>query len=246
MTVLKNTVLKIENLVVHRGRQVVLQDVSLRLDGPGFYGLIGPNGGGKSTLLSVICGLLAASSGQVEVLGTTPPRAAPRIGYVPQAASFDRSFPVTLRGMLGTALIGPGLFARPDAQKTARIDAALAQTGILELANRSLSALSGGQLQRGLIARALATDPEFLLLDEPTASVDQSYADRLFELLCDLSQKIPVLVVSHGLSHIAAHCERVFCVNHILWEAKNYATASDLAAEIFNDPVHCGRHEVEA
>lgn len=240
------SVLSIERLVVHRGRQAVLQNVTFGLEGPGLYGLIGPNGGGKSTLLSVITGLLPASSGKVEVLGQPPHRAAPRLALVPQAAGFERNFPITLQGLVETALLGPGLFSRPAPDARARVDDAMAKTGISHLAGRSLSALSGGELQRGLIARALAVAPEFLLLDEPTASVDQDRADRLFELLCDLAQTIPVLVVSHDLAHVAAHCRQVFCVNRTLWEATRHATAADLAAEIFTRPVHCSRNEVAA
>ena len=240
------SILSIEQLVVHRGRQAVLQNVALRLDGPGLYGLIGPNGGGKSTLLSVICGLLPASSGTVAVLGETPRQAAPRIALVPQAAKFDRDFPVTLKGLVQTALLGPRLFSRPTPDARMRVDDAMAKTGISDLAGRRLSALSGGELQRGLIARALAVAPEFLLLDEPTASVDQDHADRLLELLCGLAQTIPVLVVSYDLAHVAAHCQQVFCVNRTLWKAKRHATADDLASEIFALPAHCHRSEVAA
>ena len=237
------TALSIGNLAVQRGRQVVLRDISLRLDGPGLFGLIGPNGGGKSTQLMATCGLLPISSGRIEVLGTTPRKTVSRLALVPQAAAFDRAFPITLRELVGTALLGPGLFMRPGPNSAERVDKALRQTGTLTLADRSLSALSGGELQRALIARALATDPEFLLLDEPTASVDQDHADRVFELLCDLGQRIPVLVISHGLAHVAAHCQRVFCVDQSLWEARCHATATELAAEIFSKQIHCGRRE---
>lgn len=233
-----------DGLRVTRGQQSVLEDVCLRIDGPGLCGVVGPNGGGKSTLLHVLCGLLPPSRGKVQVLGQSPEKAAARLGLVPQAANFDRGFPVTLRRLVETALLGPGLFTRAKASDAARVDAALAQADVSALASRPLSALSGGELQRGLIARALATEPAMLLLDEPTASVDQRYADRLFELLCDLSQRIPVLVVSHDLAHIAAHCSRVFCVNRRLWEAPARATAADLAAEIFTRDIHCGRQEV--
>ncbi|GAA6200465.1 ATP-binding cassette domain-containing protein [Aquicoccus sp. SU-CL01552] len=138
------SVLEIERLVVHRGQQAVLQNVTLRLERPGLYGLIGPNGGGKSTLLSVICGLLPASAGRVEVLEETPRRAAPRLALVPQAATFDRAFPVTLQGLVETALLGPRLFSRPMAGAGKRIADAMAKTGISDLADRPLSALSGG------------------------------------------------------------------------------------------------------
>lgn len=238
--------LDIQGLEVRRGSQTVLENVSLRLDGPGLFGLVGPNGGGKSTLLSAICGLIAPAKGRVQVLGQSSRAAAPRLALVPQAAGFDRGFPITLRGMVETALLGPGLFGRAGIEGQVRVDAALTQTGVADLAQRPLSALSGDELQRGLIARALASRPQFLLLDEPTASVDQDHAERLFELLCDLGLKIPVLIVSHDLAQVAAYCDRVFCVNRHLWEAARHATAADLAGEIFTRPAHCARHDPAA
>lgn len=239
-------ILTIDHLMFSRGKQLVLDDVSLQINEPGLYGLIGPNGGGKSTLLKVICGLLQPTGGQIEVLGGAPQQMSPKLALVPQAADFDRAFPVTLRGLVETALLGPGLFAKPDSAMTEQVDIAMEQAGIAALANRRLSALSGGELQRALIARALAVNPAFLLLDEPTASVDQKHANRLFELQCDLGQNIPVLVVSHGLAHIAAHCSRVFCVNQKLWEAQQHASAGELAEQIFTQEVHCGRTEEAA
>lgn len=239
-------ILAIDHLMFSRGKQLVIDDVSLQIDGAGLYGLIGPNGGGKSTLVKIICGLLQPNAGCIEVLGSTPQRMSPKLALVPQAAGFDRAFPVTLRGLVETALLGPGLFSKPDAMATERVECAMEQAGVAALANRRLSALSGGELQRALIARALAVKPAFLLLDEPTASVDQEHATRLFELLCDLGQTIPVLVVSHDLAHVAAHCSRVFCVNQTLWEAKQYASAGELAEQIFTQTVHCGRTEQAA
>lgn len=232
--------------MLSRGKQLVLDDVSLQIEGAGLYGLIGPNGGGKSTLVKVICGLLQPSAGRVEVLGGEPQRMSPQLALVPQAADFDRAFPMTLRGLVETALLGPSLFTKPDATSLEQVDKAMEQAGVADLANRRLSALSGGELQRALIARALAVNPSFLLLDEPTASVDQKHANRLFELQCDLGQKIPVLVVSHDLAHVAAHCSRVFCVNQSLWEAQQHASAGELAEQIFTQKVHCGRAEEAA
>ena len=236
--------LEVTDLDVFRGQQRVLEHVALTLEGPGLYGLIGPNGGGKSTLLSVVTGSLPPARGHVRVFEQPPHQAASRLALVPQAASFDRSFPVSLEGLVGTALIGPGLFSRPGTEGPARVAEALEKTGTLALAARPLSSLSGGELQRGLVARALAVKPDLLLLDEPTASVDQNHADRLFEMLCDLAQTISVLVVSHSLAHVAAHCERVFCVNRRLWEAEHHKSTVELAAEIFSREIYCGRKEV--
>lgn len=229
--------LDINCVTVRRDTQTVLDTVTMQIEGPGLVGIVGPNGGGKSTLLATIAGLLATDAGQVRVLGQPPAQAAARLGYVPQAARFDRCFPISLRGMVETALLGPGLWAR--GRDMARVTQAMAQTGITHLADRRLSALSGGELQRGLIARALATDPQMLLLDEPTASIDADQAAQLFILFCDLARRMPVLVVSHDLAQIAAHADQVWCVQTRVWRALRHDSASALAAEIFPTPAQC-------
>ncbi|MBC2607827.1 metal ABC transporter ATP-binding protein [Pelagicoccus albus] len=236
--------LSIDNLSFNRGGQSVLEKVSLRIEGPGLYGLIGPNGGGKSTLLNLILGLLNPTSGQIRVFDKPPAKAASKIGFVPQAAKFDREFPVTLKGLVETGLLGPKLWSRNSAKsKQSRVNEALKAAKVEPLAKRALSALSGGELQRGLIARALATNPEMLLFDEPTASVDHSHAASLFELMCKLGQHRPIIVVSHDLAQIAAHCDQVFCMEHKLWEAPEKPTAASLANQIFGGEVHCHRKE---
>jgi zinc transport system ATP-binding protein len=236
------TPLSIDGLTVARGHQIVLRDVSLVLDGPGLFGLIGPNGGGKTTLLSVICALLPFSRGTIRLLGLPPRRAIGRVALVPQVSGFDRGFPITLRGMIETALVGPGLFSRPGSRGAERVESAMAQTGISALANRPLTALSGGELQRGLVARALAVEPGFLVLDEPSASVDPHHADRIFDLLCECSRRIPVLLASHDLARVAAHCDGVFGVDRQVWQIGRGASVADLAAEIFRADASCARH----
>jgi zinc transport system ATP-binding protein len=236
------TALAVNRLDVVRDRQVVLEDVSLTIDGPGLYGLIGPNGGGKSTLLHVVCGLLPSTRGSVRVLGDAPRRSSARLGFVPQCAGFERSFPITLQGMVETALVGPGLFSRPDRSAPARVRRALTNTGLSGLEQRPLSTLSGGELQRGLVARALATTAEFLVLDEPTANVDAHHSDRLFDLMCEYSRSIPVLTASHDLARIAAHCDRVFVIQKQLREIRPRTSIAEMAGEIFTAEAACDRH----
>jgi zinc transport system ATP-binding protein len=236
----------INDLFLKRGGQMVLQDITMRIDGSGLYGIIGPNGGGKSSLFNVILGLTAPTQGSVSVFGLPPAKVSARLGFVPQVAKFDRGFPITLHDMVATALLGPGLRARRPADGATRVLDAMDATGIRDLADRPLSALSGGELQRGLIARALATSPDMLLMDEPTASVDQAHGTSLFRLMCDIAQERPVLVISHDLAQIAAHSTQVYCLNRQLWPAPEGADAGQLANEIFGGPVHCSRKETAA
>jgi zinc transport system ATP-binding protein len=176
--------------------------------------MVGPNGGGKTTLLKLILGLLKPDRGSVRVLSQKPERARRRIGYMPQHAHVDPQFPVTvmdvvLMGRLGRGrLVGP---FRGDDRERAR--AALAETETAHLHDRGFSALSGGQRQRVLISRALACDPDLLLLDEPTASLDPSIQDELYELLHRLNERMTVVLVSHDVSVVSRHCDKILCVN---------------------------------
>jgi zinc transport system ATP-binding protein len=193
---------------------LVLEDVTLRVAPREFLYVVGPNGGGKTTLLKVILGLLTPSAGTVRVFGRDPHEARRRIGYMPQYTSLDPQFPVTvmdavLMGRLGCAPpIGP--YRRAD---RAAASEALREVEMLELARRPLSTLSGGQRQRVLIARALACEPEVLLLDEPTSNLDPHVEAQFQELLGRLNQRLAILLVTHDVGFVHRAVERVACVN---------------------------------
>jgi zinc transport system ATP-binding protein len=196
------------------GRHPVLRGVDLDILAGDFVSIIGPNGGGKSTLLKLMLGLLVPDRGTVRVLDTTPERARLRVGYMPQHAHVDPQFPVTamdvvLMGRLGRRPpLGP--FTARDREAARE---ALADTEALPLADRPFSELSGGQRQRVLIARALACEPELLLLDEPTASLDPGIQDDLYELLRRLNERMTLALVSHDVSVVSRHVSQVICVN---------------------------------
>jgi len=196
------------------GRHPVLRDVDLDIARGDFVSVIGPNGGGKSTLLKLILGLLEPDAGRVTVLGKRPDRARLQVGSLPQYAHVDPQFPVTaldvaLMGRLGGGIpLGPWRRREKD-----RARAALRDVGVEHLADRPFSAMSGGQRQRVLIARALACEPEILLLDEPTASLDPGVQDDLYELLHRLNERMTVILVSHDVSVVSRHVDRIVCVN---------------------------------
>jgi zinc transport system ATP-binding protein len=195
----------------------VLRDLNFAIPAGDYVAVLGPNGGGKSTLLKLILGVLTPVRGEVRVFGGPPREAVRHIGYMPQSTGMARQLPVTvldvaLMGLLGATGRGP----RFSPAERDRAEAALERTGMLDLRDRLVSDLSGGQRQRAYIARALVADPQLLILDEPTASVDAEGRCSLLELLAELNRTMTILYVSHDLSIVAGGVRSVICVNRTL------------------------------
>jgi zinc transport system ATP-binding protein len=196
------------------GRRPVVRDIELIVRRQTFTALIGPNGGGKSTLLKLALGLLEPDRGTVRLLGDRPERTRRRVGYLPQSLPQDLDFPITVRDAVGHGRLGGGHRWGPFGGGDRRaIMAALQETGTADLADRPLSRLSGGQRQRVLIARALVTSPELLILDEPAAGLDPTSQSELYDLLSRLARRLSVLVVSHHMSLVSHHVQQVVCVH---------------------------------
>ena len=210
-------VIDIQGLSFSYGDSLVLERVNLSVVAGEFVGLVGPNAGGKSTLLKLILGLLEPQFGSIRVLGRRPRQAARHIGYVPQFPTFPRDFPISVEQVvtMGRLGISPQLgWDRKGDREAAR--AALGEVDALDLAKRQIGTLSGGQLQRVLLARALVSRPEILILDEPTANIDQRVESDVFELLATLNQRLTILLVSHDIAFISAYVSRVACLNRTL------------------------------
>lgn len=195
----------------------VLEEVCLRIMPRQLVCVIGPNGGGKTTLIRLMLGLLCPNKGHVRVFGGPPRDAARRIGYMPQHVRFDPLFPMTaldvaLMGRLGRGRLCNWFGWYGQADRKVALDA-LDAMGMREFANQPFAALSGGQRQRVLIARALCCEPELLVLDEPTANVDSIAESQLFATLRSLNDRMAVVVVSHDLGFVSHWAERVICVN---------------------------------
>jgi len=195
----------------------VLEGIDLEVRAGEFLGVVGPNAGGKSTLLKLILGLLRPRSGRIEVLGRSPVAARREIGYVAQYPSFRRDFPIdvehtVLMGRLGNGHLFGGWRQR-DREVARRT---MAETEVASLATRQLATLSGGQLQRVMLARALACEPKILILDEPTANIDLRIETDIFDLLRQLNRRMTIIVVSHDIGFISQYVSRVACVNQTL------------------------------
>ena len=191
----------------------VLEDVSLTIPPGDLTCLIGPNAGGKTTLLKLILGLIPPAAGEVRVFGVAPARAALRIGYMPQQAEHDPQFPVTALDVVSMGRLSDrkgGLYRKADREAAQQ---ALVAVGMGESARTLFARLSGGQRQRVLIARALCDDPDLLLLDEPTANVDQRAGEVFYDLLRRLNERMTILLVSHDVGVVAKLVKTVICVN---------------------------------
>ena len=202
----------------HPGGPLVLQGVSLRLDRGELLAVAGPNGGGKTTLMRLIAGLERPTAGTIERFGepVRSGRGDRRLGYLPQRAEAALSAPITVHELV-TAGRAPvrGVTRSLDADDAAAIDAAIERVGLTALARRPLRSLSGGQRQRAFIAKALAANPELLILDEPSAGVDVAAQSGLAELIAELRAErgMAVLYVSHEFGAIEAHVERLLIIS---------------------------------
>ncbi|MCK5378022.1 MAG: ABC transporter ATP-binding protein [Acidobacteria bacterium] len=192
----------------------VLRDVSFTVDRGDFASIIGPNGGGKTTLVKLILGLLSPQSGNIRVFGQSPEQARPRIGAMPQHAVTDAHFPIRVIDVVLMGCLRPGRNFGPfSAADRAAASEAIARVGIEGLEHHAYSKLSGGQRQRVLLARAIAPKPELLLLDEPEAGLDRKVEQDFFDLLEQLNQESTVVLVSHDLGFVASFVRTVICVH---------------------------------
>ncbi len=232
----ERTIVKLEDVWVLFDGVSVLEEVNLSINQHDFLGIIGPNGGGKTTLLKVILGLLKPSRGQVSVFGHTPERGREFVGYVPQYSLFDREFPVNV---LNVVLMGrlkhAKRFKRYSEEDKEIAYEALETVGMHDFKDAQIGKLSGGQQQRIFIARALVAERKLLLLDEPMASVDSPMQTELYELFEKLRQQMAIVLVSHDISAVSIYVDKIACLNRKLF----YHNTKELTAEDFEATYQC-------
>jgi zinc transport system ATP-binding protein len=221
----------------------VLKDVSFSLKQGEFLGIIGPNGGGKTTLVRLMLGLLKPDRGKIRILGMEPNAASRRVGYVPQSMDLSRSFPISVldvafMGRLSRASIGKR-YTREDEEKVRQV---LEKVGMWQHRHRLIGKLSGGQKQRVFIARALATDPEILFLDEPTASVDPEFHVNLYDILEELNKRVTIVVITHDIGVVSSYMKSIACVNkHFIFHEGSHIT-QDMIDMAYQCPVELVAH----
>jgi len=213
-----NPIVALADVTVRYKELVALEDVSLEVMPGEFLAVIGPNGSGKTTLVQTILGLLEPMRGTVRLFGKPPRELGKewgRIGYVPQLVQIDPHFPIRVLDVVLMGRYGQiGLVRRPGKRDREAARVALERVGLADLGRRQIGRLSGGQRQRVLVARALATEPELLILDEPTTGVDVGTTEGLFELLDGFHRSgMTVIAVSHDVGVVAQHVSQVVCLN---------------------------------
>jgi len=212
--------IEMRDVRVQLGGQPVLRGVNLRVAAGQLIALIGPNGSGKTTLLRALLGLQPLHSGQIHLLGEPDFRQAlPRVGYVPQRLELERSFVLSVREFLALRLPETSQWFWFSKRRTdALLRASLAEIGVETLLDKPLAGLSGGQLQRVLIAFSLLRRPELLLLDEPTAGVDAPGEETFYDLIAGIQKRhrMTVVLVSHDLSMVCRHAHRVYALNGVI------------------------------
>ena len=218
--------IRIRNLAVgYPGEPPVVTGIELTVRDRDYIGVIGPNGGGKTTFIRTLTGALPPLAGKIE-----PASGNLRLGYLPQIKSIDKTFPLSVTDVVMSGLLsGKGLFGRYGRNERERAKKLLDEIGVGRLAGRAVGELSGGELQRVLLCRALIADPQLLILDEPTTFVDNKFEKELYELLAELNRRMAIVMVSHDLGTISRYVKSIVCINRCFhYHPSNIISAEQL------------------
>ncbi len=207
--------IRLNNVSVHYSDITALRNVSLSVDSSDFIGVIGPNGGGKTSLVKAIMGL-TPYHGEIKYfdgLGSEDGRSG-HIGYLPQVSDIDKSFPISVKEVVMSGLQSKkGIFSRYNKEDKLKTEAILGLLDISGIARKPIGEISGGQMQRALLGRAIISEPKVLILDEPTNFVDNKFEKQLYELLKELNKRMAIIMVSHDLGTISSYVRSILCVN---------------------------------
>ncbi len=229
-------IIAIRNLSFAYGGHPVLEDIDLTIHKGDFVAMIGPNGGGKTTLLKLMLGLLAPTGGNIRIFGRPPRQVSHLIGYMPQNVHVNTHFPVTALDVVLMGKLKPGRrWTRYSNQDRVEAHKALDRLGMGAFCHRRVGELSGGQLQRIFVARALVSEPRLLFLDEPTANIDTRGQAEFYGLLKELNESVTILVVSHDLLVLSAYVKSVACINRRL----HYHDQAEITADMLETMYPC-------
>ena len=244
-------IIEIKNLSAGYDGRTVLHDVNLSIYERDFLGIIGPNGGGKTTLIKCILGLLKPTGG--EIIFHTPEKASTKttstkttstfLGYLPQYNSIDRKFPISVEEVILSGLsIQKSLTSRFTPEQKEKGKQIISRMGLEGFEHRSIGQLSGGQLQRALLGRAIISDPAVLILDEPSTYIDKRFEARLYELLAEINKECAIILVSHDIGTVLQQVKSIACVNETLDYHPDTGVTTEWLERNFNCPIELLGH----
>ncbi len=223
----------------------IISEINLAVPEKEFLGIIGPNGGGKTTLLKVMLGLLKPSTGRVLIGGNEPPSKNYKIGYVPQYSNFDKSFPISVKDVVSMGIFSQKLFSsKLSSTELDKVVESLKKVNLFHKLDTQIGHLSGGEQQRVLIARALTVDPKILVLDEPTASVDTQTGLSIYELLSELNKEKTIILVSHDIGAISRSVKKIACLNKKLVFHNTKEITKEMLEATYQCPVDLIAHGI--
>jgi zinc transport system ATP-binding protein len=230
-------IIEIKNLAAAYDGKTVLRDVNLNIYERDFLGIIGPNGGGKTTLVKCILGLLKPTSGEITLAdGVT-------LGYLPQYSSIDRRFPISVEELVQSGLCSKkSLASRFTPAHRAKVANVIRRMGLEGMEKRSIDQLSGGQLQRALLGRAIVSDPSVVILDEPSTYIDKRFEAKLYSLLAEINRDCAVVLVSHDIGTVLQQVKTIACVNETLDYHPSTEVSSEWLERNFNCPIELLGH----
>jgi len=227
---MNDTLIHIQNVSAGYDGKIVLENISLSIYKNDFLGIIGPNGGGKTTLIKVILGLIKPYSGDIDYKNKNLKQ---NIGYMPQMNTIDRKFPILVREVVESGLMANNGLKKSE--KKEKINRTLQEIGMDMLAEKPIGELSGGQWQRTLLGRAIISDPELLILDEPNSYIDKRFESHFYQLLKEINKDTAIVLISHDIGTLISLVRNVACVNETL----HYHPGSDIDGEWLEEHFAC-------
>lgn len=232
---------ELNNITAGYDGHIAIEKVNFTVQAGDYIGVIGPNGGGKTTLLKVILGILQPYAGNISLPGSAS-GSRDFIGYLPQVNNIDKKFPITVQEVVLSGVMSQKkFFSKYSHEDKKKVDELLHKTGIEHLKKRVIGELSGGQMQRAFLCRALISKPKLLILDEPNTYVDNKFEGELYQLLHLLNEEMAIVIVSHDLGTISSHVKSIACVNrHLHFHPSNIISQEQLMS--YNCPIQLITH----
>lgn len=235
-----NPLITIQNLSVKYDDVLALKNINMTIEDKKFITIIGPNGGGKTTLIKSIIGFISPYKGEIKK------RKGIRIGYVPQKNNFEEAFPISVKQVILSGTLNEPIklfhrFKKPDYKA---LDAVLDTLNISNLKNKAINSLSGGELQKVLLGRAIISNPDLLVLDEPFSNVDTNATKEYYELLRDLSNKMSIIIISHDIGVISTYTDDVICMNKTAHYHKGNNVSNELFQKTYGCPIELISHGI--